>query len=101
MNANDSRAAVIAPLFSGPGAQPAFGADYRNRDNGLLFEVNKKDWKEGVNLDFSHADAADNTVLNKFLWEDRMGATPMPALQHPVIPQSAEKSLTGERRAKE
>jgi len=101
MNTNDSRAAVMAPLFSGPGAQPAFGADYRNRDNGLLYEVNKKEWKEGSNLDFSHADAADTTVLNKFLWEDRMGATPMPAPQHPVIPQSAEKSLTGERRARD
>ncbi|PNA03339.1 hypothetical protein, partial [Pseudomonas sp. FW215-R3] len=37
MNANDSRAAVMAPLFSGPGTQPPFAADYRNRDNGLLY----------------------------------------------------------------
>jgi DNA-binding beta-propeller fold protein YncE len=85
MNANDSRAAVMAPLFSGPGTQPAFNADYRNRDNGLLYEMNTKDWKEGKNLDFSHADAADNVVLNKFLWHDRMGATPMPQSQHNVF----------------
>jgi hypothetical protein len=90
MNANDSRAAVIAPLFSGPGTQPAFRADYRNRDNGLLYEMNTKEWKQGKNLDFSHADAADNTVLNRFLWEDRMGLTPMPAPQHNVFPPAGE-----------
>jgi DNA-binding beta-propeller fold protein YncE len=86
MNANDSRAAVMAPLFRGPGTQPAFAADYRNRDNGLLYEVNGKEWKEGRNLDFSHADAADNVVLNEFLWRDRMGNTPMPAPQHNIFP---------------
>ena len=86
MNANDSRAAVMAALFSGPGAQPAFTADYRNRDNGLLYEMNTKEWKEGENLDFSHADAADTLVLNKFLWQDRMGNTPMPAPRFAVFP---------------
>jgi len=88
MNANDSRAAVMAPLFSGPGTQPAFSADYRNRDNGLLYEMNTTDWKEGRVLDFSHADAADNVVLNQYLWQDRMGDTPMPAPQHNVFPPS-------------
>lgn len=88
MNANDARAAVMAPLFSGPGTQAAFSADYRNRDNGLVYEMNTKDWKEGENLDFSHADAADNVVLNKFLWRDRMGSTPMPKPQHNVFPAS-------------
>src|SRR2546423_356937 len=53
MNANDSRAAVLAPLFSGPGRQPVFTADYRNRDNGLIYSINTKEWKEGKNLDFS------------------------------------------------
>jgi hypothetical protein len=90
MNANDSRSAVMAPLFSGPGAQPPFTADFRNRDNGLLFEINTKDWKEGKNLDFSHADAANNVVLNQFLWHDRMGNTPMPEPQHNVFPPSSE-----------
>ena len=88
MNANDSRAAVMAPLFSGPGTQPAFAADYRNRDNGLIYEMNTQDWKEGANLDFSHADAANNVVLNQFLWHDRMGDTPMPPPQHNVFPPS-------------
>jgi len=92
MNANDSRAAVMAPLFSGPGTQPAFTVDYRNRDNGLLYEVNTKEWKEGANLDFSRADAADNVVLNKFLWHDRMGNMPMPPPQHSVFPSESEPS---------
>jgi hypothetical protein len=89
MNANDSRAAVMAPLFSGPGTQAAFSADYRNRDSGLLYQINTKEWKEGKNLDFSRADRADNVVLNKFLWEDRMGSAPMPASNFTVFPPSS------------
>jgi hypothetical protein len=97
MNANDSRAAVMAPLFSGPGTQPAFDADYRNRENGLLYQVNEKDWKEGKKLDFSHADAADNVVLNQFLWHDRMGPVPMPAPRYNVFPP-AEGDASGASR---
>jgi len=92
MNANDARAAVMAPLFSGSGTQPAFDADYRNRDNGLLYEMNTKEWKEGKNLDFSHADAVDTAILNKFLWEDRMGETPMPAPRFTVFPPSSSSA---------
>jgi DNA-binding beta-propeller fold protein YncE len=89
MNSNDSRAAVMAPLFSGTGEQPAFSADYRNRDNGLIYEMNTKDWKAGKNLDFSHADAVDTALLNKALWKDRMGDAPMPLPQHNVFSASA------------
>ncbi|MGC1618537.1 MAG: hypothetical protein WA765_08605 [Candidatus Acidiferrum sp.] len=89
MNANDSRAAVMAPLFSGTGQQPAFAADYRNRDNGLIYQMNTKEWKEGKNLDFSHADAVDTALLNKALWKDRMGDIPMPPPQHNVFPATA------------
>ena len=89
MNANDSRTAVMAPLFSGPGTQAVFDADYRNRDNGLLYQMNMKEWKEGKNLDFSRADAADSATLNKFLWEDRMGDRPMPAPKFTVFPPTA------------
>ncbi len=96
MNANDSRAAVMAPLFSGPGTQPPFKADYRNRDNGLLYEINTKEWKAGKNLDFSHADAADTTVLNKFLWQDRKGDIPMPAPNFNVFPPSSSAKLAHE-----
>lgn len=86
MNANDSRAAVMAQLFSGPGQQPPFAADYRNRENGLIYQMNTAEWKEGKNLDFSKADAADTAVLNEFLWKDRMGDKRMPAPQHKVFP---------------
>jgi DNA-binding beta-propeller fold protein YncE len=89
MNANDSRAAVMAPLFGGTGQQPAFTADYRNRDNGLIYEMNTKEWKEGKNLDFRHADAVDTALLNKYLWKDRMGDIPMPPPEHNVFPGSA------------
>jgi hypothetical protein len=92
MNANDARAAVMAPLFSGPGTQPAFSADYRNRGNGRLYEVNTKEWKEGKSLDFRHADAVDTAVLNRFLWKDRMGAVPMPPPKFTVFPPSSSAS---------
>jgi len=88
MNANDSRAAVMAPLFAGPGQQPAFTADYRNRDNGLIYQMNVEEWKEGENLDFSHADAVDTALLNEFLWRDRKGDVPMPAPEHNVFAAS-------------
>jgi hypothetical protein len=62
--------------------------------------MNTKEWKAGKNLDFSHADAADNTVLNKFLWEDRMGATPMPAAQHNIFPPDGDSVTALELREK-
>ncbi len=90
MNSNDARAAVMAPLFAGDGTQPAFSADYRNRDNGLIYRMNEKDWKAGVSMDFSHADAVDSAVLNQVLWQDRMGTTLMPAPQHNVFAASRQ-----------
>jgi YVTN family beta-propeller protein len=87
MNVNDARAAVMSPSFSGRGNQPPFEADRRNRDNGLIYKMNTKPWPEGANLDFSHADAVDTAVLNRYLWKDRMGATPMPKPQHNVFPK--------------
>src|SRR5580692_5040225 len=89
MNANDSRAAVMAPLFSGTGQQPAFSADFRNRDNGLIYQMNTAEWKEGKKLDFSHADAVDTALLNKALRKDRMGDAPMPPPEHNVFPATA------------
>ena len=87
MNVNDARATVMSSMFSGKGDQPAFDADTRNRDNGLIYQANTKSWAEGAKLDFSHADAADTAVLNRFLWRDRMGEKPMPAPQHNVFRQ--------------
>jgi DNA-binding beta-propeller fold protein YncE len=92
MNANDARAAVMTRLFDGPGSQPAFDADYRNRDNRLLYEANAKEWNVGKNLDFSRADAADAAVLNRFLWEDRMGDRPMPAPRFTVFAPASTKN---------
>jgi DNA-binding beta-propeller fold protein YncE len=81
MNNNDAHAAVIAALFSGSGDQPAFVADTRNRDNGLLYKVNPPrgpDARQSAQLDFSEPDAADNAVLNAILWRNRMGSRPLP-----------------------
>lgn len=85
MNSNDARAALMTPLFSGDGSQRPFTADYRNRDNGLIYKANEKEWKEGAKMDFSRADAVDTALLNQFLWKDRMGDAPMPAPQHNVF----------------
>ena len=98
MNANDSRAAVMAPLFSGPGKQWPFHADYGNRNNALLYEMNTKEWKQRKNLDFSHADAGDNTALNKFLWQDRMGDATMPAQKYNVFPPGKATKTAREAR---
>src|SRR5260370_34795279 len=76
----------MAALFSGSGEQPAFTADYRNRDIGLIYQMNTEEWEEGENLDFGRADAVDTALLNKFLWRDRKGDIPMPAPQHNVFP---------------
>ena len=76
----------MAPLFSGSGQQPPFTADYGNRDNGLIYQMNTEEWKAGENLDFSRADAVDTALLNRFLWQDRRGDIPMPAPQHNVFP---------------
>src|SRR5204863_6452326 len=68
MNQNDAYAPVMGALFSGAGDQPAFAADYRNRDNGLIYETNKRE-APGANasskMDFSRPDAAGAKRLNE------------------------------------
>ncbi len=90
MNNNDALAPVMAPLFSGPGDQPPFTADSRNRENGLLYQMNpprapgaRQSRVRG--MDFSRADAADAAVLNAILWRDRKGDVPMPRPRHHVF----------------
>ena len=81
MNNNDAFAPLIAPLFSGAGDQPAFDADYSNRDNGLIYTANTPKApgaKESSKMDFSHEDRADARKLNVILWKDAMGNTPVP-----------------------
>jgi len=83
MNNNDAFSSMISSLFTGPGDQPAFAADYSNRDNGLLYTANAKTApgaKESMKMDFRHADHADAQKLNVILWKDAMGEKPVPAL---------------------
>ena len=88
MNQNDAYAPVMAPLFSGAGTQGPFTADWSNRDNGLIYQINPvkgQGAKETAKMDFSRPDAANPAVLNAILWHDRKGNRPMPAAQHTVI----------------
>jgi hypothetical protein len=89
MNNNDAHAAVIAPLFTGAGDQPAFKAEYRNRDNGMIYQANATTApgaKESAALDFSVADAADTEILNAILWRAAKGDAAMPKPRHSVFP---------------
>jgi hypothetical protein len=88
MNNNDAFAPVMAPLFGGEGEQPAFRADYRNRENGMIYQANSPDApgaKQSAKLNFSVADAADAGILNAVLWKAAKGNVPMPAPQHKVF----------------
>jgi hypothetical protein len=89
MNQNDAYAPVISGLFTGPGDQPAFKADFRNLRNGLIYETNRKD-APGANIsskmDFSRPDAANAASLNRVLWHDQRGSAPMPKPRHTVFP---------------
>jgi DNA-binding beta-propeller fold protein YncE len=81
MNNNDALAPLIGSEFAGPGDQAAFAADYRNRDNGLIYTANAKTAvgaKESMKMDFSHADRADASKLNVILWRDAMGDQAVP-----------------------
>jgi DNA-binding beta-propeller fold protein YncE len=81
MNNNDAFAPLMAPEFSGGGTQPAFTADYANRDNGLIYQANTASSpgaKESAQMDFRQADMADTQKLNVILWRDARGSAPIP-----------------------
>jgi len=83
MNNNDAFSSLISTLFSGPGDQPSYTADYSNRDNGLIYAANPKTVvgaKESMRMDFSHADRAPTEKLNVILWKDAMGDAPVPVM---------------------
>ena len=83
MNNNDAFCSMISTLFTGRGDQPAFTADYSNRDNGLIYIANKKNApgaEESLKMDFRHADRADTQKLNVILWKDVKGNAPVPAM---------------------
>ena len=93
MNQNDAYAPVIGGLFSGPGDQPAYKADYRNLKNGLIYETNKREApgaKVSLKMDFSRPDANSAARLNQVLWRDQKGSTPMPASKHSVFPAGGD-----------
>jgi len=94
MNQNDAFAPVMAPLFSGAGDLAPFTADWSNRDNGLIYQVNppkRPGSKQSAEMNFSRPDAVNTTVLNKILWRDRKGDLPMPSAMHTVLPQSKQQ----------
>jgi hypothetical protein len=83
MNNNDAFSSMMGSLFTGDGTQPAFSADYKNRDNRLIYTANTKTApgaKESQKMDFRHADHADTQKLNVILWKDAMGSSPVPAM---------------------
>ncbi len=88
MNNDDALCSVISSLFTGPGDQPPYTADYSNRDNGLIYTANTRravGARESSKMDFSHEDRAPTEKLNAILWRDAMGNKPLPAMlkMHP------------------
>ena len=83
MNNNDALSSMISTLFTGPGDQAAYSADYANRDNNLIYTANKKSApgaEDSMKMDFRHADRADAQKLNIILWKDAKGNAPVPAM---------------------
>jgi YVTN family beta-propeller protein len=93
MNQNDGYAPIMAPLFEGDGNQAPFSADWRNRDNGLIYQLNSAKAPgaaQSSKMDFSRPDAAKASELNAILWREAKGSVPMPAAKHSVFPQKGE-----------
>ncbi len=89
MNQNDAYAPVMAPLFSGPGDQPPYTADWSNRDNRLIYQTNPAKGQgaaQSAKMNFTRPDAINTAVLNAILWRDRMGSAAMPPPKHTVFP---------------
>ena len=66
-----------------------FTVDHRNLKNGLIYEINKREApgaKVSSRMDFSRPDAAGASQLNRVLWLEQKGSTPMPASKHNVFP---------------
>jgi DNA-binding beta-propeller fold protein YncE len=90
MNNNDAFSPLIASLFSGPGTQPPFNADYANKMNGLIYKPNPPlsalrnnpvaaaGERASMKMDFSHADRANWQKLNVILWQNARGNAPVP-----------------------
>jgi DNA-binding beta-propeller fold protein YncE len=88
MNQNDGYAPLMSLLFTGPGNQAPYSADWRNRDNGLIYQMNRGRGPDAVaseQMDFSRPDAVNPPVLNAILWRDAKGNVPEPARRHTVF----------------
>jgi DNA-binding beta-propeller fold protein YncE len=82
MNNNDALAPLMGSMFTGPGDQRPFAADYANRENGLIYTANAATAvgaRESAKMDFTHADRAPTQKLNVILWRDAMGDVAVPA----------------------
>ena len=93
MNNNDAFAPLLQPLFTGTGDQPAFDADYSNRDNRLIYQANAENApgaKESSRMDFTREDRADARKLNVILWRDAMGAVPVPRMLRHQRPKAKD-----------
>jgi hypothetical protein len=91
MNNNDAFCSMISSLFTGPGNQAPYTADYSNRDNGLIYTANPNNAvgaRASMKMDFSHADRAPAEKLNVILWKDAMGSAPVP----PTLKVRAKKA---------
>ena len=80
---------VMAPMFSGRGEQPPFTADCRNRDNGLIYQMNPgkaPGAAQSAKMNFSRPDDVNTALLNRILWRDIKGNVPMPAPRHTIFP---------------
>jgi hypothetical protein len=85
----------MAPLFTGPGTQSAYTADWSNRDNGLIYQMNPPRGQgaaTSAKLDFSRPDANNSATLNAILWHDRKGNSHMPAPRHTVFVEPKTKN---------
>ena len=83
MNQNDAYAPVMTSFFTGAGDQPAYVADTRNRENGLIYTLNHKKApgaEQSMKLDFSRPDSANTKILNAVLWQAAKGDTPTPSM---------------------
>ena len=83
MNNNDAFCSMISSLFTGPGDQAPYDADYSNRDNELIYTANPKNAvgaRASMKMDFTHEDRAPTEKLNVILWKDAMGNAPVPEM---------------------
>lgn len=89
MNNNDAFASLMSTAFTGAGDQEPFAVDWRNRENGLIYQANPAKaasavqaagQKASARMDFTHADRADTQRLNVILWQDAMGEKAVPAM---------------------